>query len=153
MEDGASAPRTGLLLIGWREYVNFPDWNVRRIKVKIDTGARTSALDVAHYQLRQVDGRGLVAELHLALKRKKPSQVTVVHAPVQELVSVRNTSGQWEQRPVIETTVRLGPLTKRIRLTITNRATMCFRMILGRKALEGDFLVDVSQQYLLKSSP
>ena len=61
LEDGvtALAPGGGTspLLIGWREYVGFPEWDVRRIKVKIDTGARTSALDVAEYHLREVPGQ------------------------------------------------------------------------------------------------
>jgi hypothetical protein len=57
-----------------------------------------------------------------------------------------------EQRPVIETSVRLGPVVKRVRITVTNRSTMLFRMILGRKALEGDFIVDVSKKYLMRGS-
>jgi hypothetical protein len=157
MENGQSpAPaeggraRTPPLLIGWREYVAFPDWDIRRIKVKVDTGARTSALDVASYDLRQVNGQGLVAELRLALDRKNRDRWKVVQCPVLEMVAVRNSSGLREQRPVVETTLRLGPLLKRVRLTITNRCGMRFRMILGRKALENDFIVDVSKQYLLR---
>ena len=50
---------------------------------------------------------------------------------------------------MIEAAVRLGPVHKRIRLTITNRARMRFRMILGLQALAGSFVVDVSRKYLL----
>ena len=64
---------------------------------------------------------------------------------------VRNTGGIREERPVVETAVRLGPIHKRIRITITNRSSMRYRMILGREALNGDFLVDVSRKYLLKN--
>ncbi len=53
-----------------------------------------------------------------------------------------------EQRPLIETDIVLGPVRKRIRLTVTSRAGMLFRVILGRQALAGDFLVDVSKKYL-----
>src|SRR5438270_3217684 len=132
----------GRLRLGWKEYVDLPDWGVRHVKAKIDTGARTSALDAASYELREDGGGGLVARLRLALHRKDPGRLTVVEAPVQGMVVVRNSSGLSEQRPLIETTVRLGPVTKRVHLTVTNRAGMCFRMILGRKALEGDFVVD-----------
>ena len=55
------------------------------------------------------------------------------------------------RRPLIETALRLGPVCKRVLLTVTNRAGMRFPMILGRKALEGDFVVDVSQKYLLRA--
>src|SRR5262249_9745825 len=143
--------RTGPVLIGWREYVAFPEWNIRRLKVKVDTGARTSALDVTSYELRPADGPGPpLAVLRLALDRKHPAKLKVIECPVLKMVAVRNSGGLREQRPVVETALRLGPVLKRVRLTITNRAGMRFRMILGRKALEHDFLVDVSKQYLLR---
>jgi hypothetical protein len=52
---------------------------------------------------------------------------------------------------VIETTVRLGPVTKRIQVTLTRRHGMRFRMLIGRQALADDFVVDVSRKYLLRS--
>jgi hypothetical protein len=146
MEHGQANAR---LLIGWKEYVSFPEWGNRRVKAKIDTGARTSALDVVSYELRKVDGQGLMAELRLALHRKRRDGMVVVQAPVLRMIAVRNSNGVREQRPLIETSIRLGPVTKRVRLTVTNRAGMVFRMILGRKALEGSFVVDVSRKYVL----
>ncbi len=141
----------GTLLIGWKEFVEFPEWGIRRVKAKIDTGARTSALGVVRYHLVRTGASGLAAELHLALNRKHPERVRVITVPVLGLIVVRNTSGQPEQRPLIEATVRLGPLTKRIRFTVADRSAMRFPMILGRKALEGDFCVDVSRKYLLRN--
>jgi hypothetical protein len=145
MNDGARP-----LLVGWKEYVEFVDWGVRRVKAKIDTGARTSALDVVDYALRPADGGGLVAELRLALDRRHPERLTVVHTPVLKMVSVCNTGGVREERPLIETTLRLGPVVKPVQFTVTNRARMLFRLILGRRALAGDFVVDVGQKYLLR---
>jgi hypothetical protein len=139
------------LLIGWKEYVAFPEWGIRRVKVKVDTGARTSALDVARYRLHRLAGGGLLAELYLALDRRHPERLTVVQTPVLRTVVVCNSGGIREHRPLIEATMRLGPVTKRVRLTITNRSRMLFRIILGRKALEGNFIVDVSRKYLLPS--
>lgn len=138
------------LRIGWKEYVDFVDWQIHRVKVKIDTGARTSALDVAGYELHETGDGGLVAELRLALYRKHPQRVAVVQAPVLRMVHVRNTSGGSERRPLIETRIRLGPVLKRVRITVADRAGMLFRVILGRTALANDFVVDVSQKYLLR---
>jgi hypothetical protein len=146
---GVDSPNA-LLTIGWREYVAFPDWGIRHIKVKVDTGARTSALGVVDYELREEAGSGTIAVMRLALGRKSCTKLKEVHAAVLRMVAVRNTSGIYEQRPLIETTIRLGPVLKRVPLTLASRAGMCFRMILGRKALEGSFLVDVSKQYLLR---
>jgi hypothetical protein len=151
IESALASPAAGTLplLIGWKEYVDFPVWGVHRVKVKIDTGARTSALDVVRYDLRQTEA-GLVADLRLALHRKYPERVTVVSAPVLKLITVSSSTGTYETRPLIETVVRFGPVTKRVRLTVTNRSRMRFRMIVGRKALEGDFVVDVSKKYLMR---
>jgi hypothetical protein len=144
---GLERPRP--LLVGWKEYVDFPDWGIRRVKVKVDTGARTSALDVVEYELRRLDSQGLMIRLHLQLKSRHPDRLAVVEVPVLQMVAVTNPCGVREERPVIETRVRLGPISKIIRLTITNRSAMRFRMILGRLALANDFVVDVSKKYLL----
>src|SRR5262249_62263614 len=144
----AEKPRQPLV-IGWKEYVDFVDWDVRRVKAKVDTGARTSALDVTGYEIREVLGRGLVAELRLALDRKHPERLTVVHTPVLKMVMVSNSSGVCEERPLIQTAIRLGPVVTPLFLTVTDRSRMLFRMILGRKALAGNFIVDVSRKYLL----
>jgi hypothetical protein len=136
------------IAIGWKEYIDLPEWDLHRIKAKVDTGARTSALDVTSYDLNE-SGGVLTARLRLALDRKKPEVLAVVETPVLKMVVVTSSTGNREQRPVVETVVRLGSVEKRIRLTITNRAGMLFRMILGRTALEDDFLVDVGKKYVL----
>jgi hypothetical protein len=143
------SPREEPIVIGWKEFIDFPEWNIHAIKAKIDTGARTSALGVSSYELREADGAGIVAELRLALDRKQPERLTRIQTPVLKMVVVRNSSGIPEQRPLIETEIRIGQVRRRVRLTVANRARMRFRMILGRKALEGAFVVDVSRKYLL----
>ena len=147
----AASPTRQPLRIGWKEHLEFIEWNLRRIRVKIDTGARTSALDVVRYELMEMAGGGLVATLYLALDSRHPGRFTRIHTPVLRTVVVRNSGGIKEERPLIETAVRLGPIHKRIRITITNRSRMRYRMILGREALANDFIVDVSRRYLLKN--
>jgi hypothetical protein len=142
-------PTPEQLLIGWKEFIDFPDWGIRHVRAKVDTGAWTSALDVASYDLRHTAEGGLVATLRLAWDRRRPQKLSVVETPVLRTVVVSNSSGMREQRPLIETLVRLGPRVKPVRLTVANRAGMRFRVILGRQALAGDFVVDVSEKYLL----
>ena len=139
----------GPIVVGWKEYVDLPEWEVRGVKAKMDTGARTSAVDVSSYELRETDGEGLVAELRLALDRRHPERLTRVHVPVLRMVAVRNSGGTYENRPLVETVIAMGPVRKRVCLTVTNRSGMRFRMIVGRKALEGDFVVDEGRKYLL----
>ena|SRR5215831_16645683 len=137
------------LLIGRREHVALPDWGIPRIRAKVDTGARSSALDVLGYDLWQAEGGKTRVRLRLALNRNRSDRYRVFEADVVRFVSVRNSGGSCEQRPLIETTIRLGPVTQRIRLTLTDRASMRYRMILGREALWGKFIVDVSRKYVL----
>jgi hypothetical protein len=136
-------------LIGRREHVALPDWGIARLRAKVDTGARSSALDVLGYDLWKTDDGLVKVRLRLPLNRNRPDRYRVIEADVVRFVSVRNSGGGCEQRPLIETMIRLGPVTQRIRLTLTNRASMRYRMILGREALRGKFVVDVSRKYLL----
>ena len=64
------------------------------------------------------------------------------------VISSRPAQFEPERRPVVEALVRLGPVEKRIRLTVTNRAVMRCRMLLGREALQDDFVVDVRRKYV-----
>ncbi len=134
-------------LIGRKEYVAFPDWNLRRLRAKIDTGAYSSALDTDGYDIVE-SPNGPIARIRLVLSRRHTQRVRVVEAPVLRFTRVTCSSGVCEQRPVVAARIRLGPVEKVIRLTLTNRATLRHRMLLGREALNGTFLVDVSRRYL-----
>jgi hypothetical protein len=137
------------VVIGRREYLSFVEWPVRRIRVKIDTGAFTSALGVAGYELTKAKVPRV--RLSLSLSRKHPDRIVEVETPVVRMTVVRNSGGALEQRPVIEAVVRLGNVEKKIQLTLTRRSGMRCRMLLGRQALAGDFVVDVARKYVLPS--
>ncbi len=100
-QGAASSNRRPLVPIGWKEYLEFTEWNLRRIRVKIDTGARTSALDVVRYELIETAGSGLMAILFLALDRRHPGRFTRIQTPVLRTVMVSNTGGMREERPVV----------------------------------------------------
>ena len=88
----------GLLTIGWKEYVSFPDWGVYRLRAKVDTGACVSALDVADWELVESPS-GPIARLRLALGRRRANEHTVI-APVLRTTIVRNSGGTRERRLV-----------------------------------------------------
>jgi hypothetical protein len=135
------------VLIGWKEYVDFPDWNLRHVRAKVDTGARTSALDTQKYELHQEADGSVRARLWLRL-RKSSTRVRTIEVPVLGFAQVRSSNGANEKRPLIEATLVLGGVNKRVRFTLATRTPMRFRVLLGRTTLAPEFLVDVSQQYL-----
>jgi hypothetical protein len=137
---------------GWKEYADFPDWGLQRVKVKLDTGARTAAVGTVEYEL--VTGPAGIREavLTLALYRRKPGKMVTLTVPVLGFATVKDTGGRVELRPVIETTLRIGPVMKRIRVTVTNRSRMLTPMILGRSALAPEVAVDPARKFLLSKT-
>lgn len=138
--------------LGWKELVALPELDIPRLKAKVDTGARTSVLHVSGVEVleRFPDGSSAL-EIRVPLNRRGDREVTARVTALREM-QVTDSGGHAEVRPVIETTLVLGPVRKRILLTLTDRRGMLFRMLLGRKALEGDFLVDVARKYLMGSA-
>lgn len=144
----------GPVVVGWKEYLALPELGITRLKAKIDTGARTSTLHVAALRTLSEHGDG-TADLEFTLPfdpqgRRHAKRGATARARMLRRVSVTDSGGHREVRPLILTELVLGPVRKRIFLTLTDRSGMLFRMILGRKALEGDFLVDVAEKYLLR---
>ncbi|HET6147782.1 MAG TPA: RimK/LysX family protein [Polyangia bacterium] len=142
---------------GWVEHVALPNLGIARLKAKIDTGARTSALHVA--RMKTVDtaggpGRRPILEIWVSghARGTRALKMIKVRAAVREYVVVRDTSGRTERRPVIETAVQIGPFKKRILVTLTNRGDMLFPMLIGRTALGPGIVVDPSRRYLLSIS-
>jgi hypothetical protein len=146
----APAPRPLPIAIGWKEYVDLPELGVYGLKAKVDTGARTSSLHVCSLAVREElpDGSQAV-ELTIALAGRGGERRVTSPARVLRRIRVTDSGGHPEVRPVIETELVLGPVRKRILVTLTDRSGMLFRMILGRKAIEREFLVDAGKKYLL----
>lgn len=139
-----STPRRPPVLIGWTEYVEFPEWHVKNVRAKIDTGARSSALHVENIEM--VPG-GLVA--FDVVRNRKSKQHRRVLARISRTGRVRSSTGHATQRIFVETTMRLGPIEKRIELSLTDRGSMIHRMLIGRSALGGSFLIDVNRRLAL----
>lgn len=133
--------------IGWAEWVTLPDLGLPAIKAKVDTGAKTSALHAfqiepfgppdaprVRFGVRPIPGR--------------PEITVFCSAPVIDWRTVISSNGEREVRCVIETTVSMGGRTWPIELTLANRETMAYRMLLGRQAIRGDMRVDPAISYL-----
>jgi hypothetical protein len=133
-------------VLGWREWVALPEWGVPYLKAKVDTGARTSSLHTFDLEWFDRDGAPWVRfEIH-PWQRSTADAVTA-EAAVSSTRDVRSSSGDVDHRPVVQTPVTLGAVTVLAEVTLTRRDEMGFRMLIGREAVRGRFLVDPGASY------
>ena len=130
-------------MIGWREYVALPDFGIDRIAAKADTGARTGAIDVAN--LKELPGDKV--RFDLVVDRGDPAHRVTVTTDIARRTRVRSSFGAAHERLLIRTRLKLGPVTKTVELGLVCRKNMLCRMLLGRAALEPEFIVDSGQRY------
>ena len=136
-----------LTLIGWREILALPELKIDRIKAKIDTGARTSALHAFDCQEFQQDGKTMIRfKIHPFQRDNK--RTILAQAELLEYRKITNSGGQAQKRPVIVTTAKLGEHQWQIELTLTNRDVMGFRMLLGRQAVRDRFAINPGRSFL-----
>jgi hypothetical protein len=143
---------TGLAAIGWREWLSLPQLGIPHLKAKVDTGARTSALHACYVEPFRAQGVRMVRFGIHPLQRRTDIIIECT-AAVLDRRNVTDSGGHREMRYVIETQAALGDVTWPVELTLTNRDTMRFRMLLGRLAMEDRFMVIPSASYLLGQRP
>ena len=139
-------------MIGWREWVALPELGVTSVKAKIDTGARSSsihAFDIGNYDK---EGTPMVRFTLHPMQRKAQPSITCETA-LLEFRTVRNPGGREENRPVVATPIQIGDKAFPIELTLDRRDAMGFRMLLGRQAIRGRFVVDPGRSYVLGKRP
>lgn len=138
------------MIAGSEEWVSLPDLGLPMIKVRVDSGAKTSAIHAVNISPFQRNGEAWVSfdVYPLQYDGKK-----VVHceAPVIDKRTIKSTSGSRESRYVIRTVLKVAEEAWEIELTLANRDSMGYRMLLGREAMRGKMLVDPDSSFLFGS--
>ena len=134
-------------VLGWREWLGFPELGIPQIKAKVDTGARTSCLHAYFVEPFSREEQSWV-RFGIHPNQRDTSEEIICEAMVKDQRTVRDSGGHEELRFVIETTVRIGDTHQRIEVTLTDRDSMKFRALLGRTAIRGNYLVDSGRSYL-----
>lgn len=134
-------------MLGWREWVALPALGIDPIKAKIDTGARTSALHAfAIDPYKKGKQQWIMFAMHPI--QKHTDVVLECHAAVKDRRLVSDSGGHKQRRYVVETELVIGNISLVAEITLTNRDSMVFRMLLGRTAIADRFLIDAHASYL-----
>jgi hypothetical protein len=134
------------LKVGWREWLSLPEFGIPAIKAKIDTGAKTSALHAFLLEPFKKRGNLWVRFGIHPLQRRKDIEV-FCEAEVVDYRLISDSGGHRERRYVIRTPIKLGDKEWPIEITLTNRDSMVFRMLLGRSAMREKLLVNPKVSY------
>ncbi len=139
---------TPLITVGWREWVLLPELGLPNIKAKIDTGARTSCLHAFSVEPFKKEG---IEWVRFGIHPHQDDLDTEVYgeAIVSDKRMVSDSGGHKEERYVITTELALAEHRWPIEITLTNRDTMLFRMLLGRTAMENKIIVNPAESFLL----
>lgn len=137
-------PQSAALLIGWRETVAIPEWGIAAIEAKVDTGARSSAIDVSG--LEELPGDRV--RFQVALDRRREALSPSIETAISRRVRIRSSFGTARERLLVRARIQIGGQQKEIEIGLVPRRRMLSRMLLGRLALAGDFLVDPSRRHL-----
>lgn len=136
------------MIAGCEEWCAFPGLGIPAIKARIDSGAKTSSIHAFNIQPFRKDGKSWVSfEVHPLQNNRK----TVIRCerPILDKRGVKSSSGIAETRYVIGTTIQVGSDSWDIELTLANRDSMGYRMLLGREAMSGRMLVDPAVSFAL----
>ena len=139
-EEGGSTT----VVVGWREVVELPDWGLRNIRAKVDTGARTSALHVENVRT-SADGKSVT--FHAVVHRGDEDHPEITTDIVRS-TKVRSSTGESQERFVVATTMRIGSIEERIEISLVSRENMLCPMLVGRRALPPGVTVDPLRRYL-----
>lgn len=136
------------IIVGNEEWCAFPDLGIPAIKARVDTGAKTSCLHA--FNMKTFKRKGVVwvgFEIHPLQKNR---HVCVwCEAPVVDKRLVKSSTGDSQKRHVIKTPLQIGNDCWEIEVTLTNRDSMGYRMLLGREAMNGRMLVDPAMSFCL----
>lgn len=137
-----------LSVIGWREWVALPDLKIDQIKCKVDTGAKTSALHAYFIEPFKKSGCEYVRFGMHPVQKNSDTEV-ICTSKVHDQREITDSGGHREKRYVILTTIKLGQHNWQAEVTLTDRETMLFRMLLGRDAIKNQFIVNPARSYLI----
>lgn len=135
------------IVIGWQEIISLPKIGLPAIKAKIDTGAKTSSLHAENIKYFTKNNKQYISfDVHPMQKHKEI--IVKCQAILTAKRNVKSSSGCKENRPIIETEIKIGNHSFNIELNLTKRDYMKSRMLLGRDAIKNNMIIDPEYKFL-----
>ncbi len=134
--------------VGWRETVSLPKFKLKDLRAKIDTGAKTSALHADKIEILHEGSKKVVRFLFITEEDKHQW----IKCPLIEERYIKSSNGDKTLRPVVKTEIKMGKERFEIEVTLINRDLMGFKMLIGREALNGRFLINPAKHNLLNKT-
>ena len=138
-----------LNIIGSEEWCVFEELGIPAIKARVDSGAKTSSIQATNLKVFRKGNREWVKFEVNPLPENRSIGI-LCEAQLVDRRMVKSSSGISEERLVVKTPVTIGEHTFDIELTLANRDTMEFRMLLGREALNERFIVNPAINYAVQ---
>jgi len=138
-------------LIGRREKISLPEWDLHMISAKVDTGAYTSAIHCEWMEEKLVNGKK-VLEFKLLSPKHRLFNDRLIQTEKYSQKKVKNSFGEAELRYKVTTKVLMFDKEFETEFTLSDRSKMRNAILLGRKMLKGRFIVDVDETNLSKKS-
>jgi hypothetical protein len=136
-----------LRVIGRREYVDFPLLNIAHTEAKIDTGAFSSAIHCENIEVKQENGTPVLT-FTLPEEFYPGNKTTVKRFTEFKQKKIKNSFGEAEDRYIIRTKIHIGHKTIMADFSLSDRKSMRYPILIGRKAIKGKFIIDVKQVHL-----
>ena len=131
--------------IGWKELVDFVDFDIQNVPAKTDTGAKTSVLHCEHIELVKINKKQFVKFTPLDESHTKGKTFTL---PFHKERRIKNSFGLEENRYIVHTRVKMYDEIYDIEISLRDRSNMEYPMLLGRSFIRKKFLVDVNRANL-----
>lgn len=132
--------------IGWCEMVDIPSLGLHQVHAKMDTGAATSSIHATRVKPVIRNGTAYVEFWFRLNAGEKPKRY---EAPIIDRRTVRSSNGEKQERYVIAAQFCFGKLCWNGQLTLANRRSMAFPLLIGRRALRRGFLVNSGRRWVL----
>jgi hypothetical protein len=134
------------LVVGWIEKVRLYPGNFL-VHAKLDSGAEYSSLDASNMQIFERDGKTWV---RFDLEEKREGKKLTIERPLLRWAPIKRHNQEPQRRPVITLGLCLGNIYKETEVNLINRKNYQYRMLIGRKFMEGAVIIDPSAQYTVE---